>query len=212
MRRGVFVGSAVAAFALRPLSAAAILPADRASKIAMMAVAAGLIELPPAWIVEIIFAAELASEALCDPALCRMVAQYAQLAVPASSGGLVHVDRQSLSAIFSGPVGPSTATLYQRAVDAQTAVAADELAVVETVNRRYTAGKRGDKAAALRQSAQFAALVRRTAADKQRANSAWSALGAHAREAGLRDKRRTSPAQALAEIRAAGSRRRRWPS
>jgi hypothetical protein len=179
-------------------------PEARSQKIAMMAVIAGMIELPPAWIVEIIFGAELASEALCDPPPCHVVADYKKVFQPHTSGGLVNVSRRALTGFFSGPVSNETVALYQWAIDSQTSVAADEVAVPETVNRRWTARMKRDEEASQRQERQFRQLIARTARDKEAANVAWKALLDHLHYSEIGDKVPLDTARGLETLRNRG--------
>jgi hypothetical protein len=169
----------------------------------MMAVVAGLIELPPAWICEIIFAAELASEALCDPPPCRPTTAY-KSAYRVPSVSLVHVDSKALSAMFAGSVNSTTVKLYQQALDLQTSVATQELAVVETVQRRAMARSKRDTAAIRTQEAAFQRLTAQVATTKKQATTAWEAFLAHAKQAKLTDKQSVDPAQQLERLQSVG--------
>jgi hypothetical protein len=155
--------------------AQAMTPEARSTKIAMLAVGASMIELPPAWICEIIFAAELAAEALCDPPPCQS-AQYTSLVPLPAPAGLMTVRRDQLKRLFSGAVDDGTVALYQRAIDGQVRVAADELAVAETTARHGVAVAHKNEKLAVLQLQYAQKLARRAATDKRDANELWSAL------------------------------------
>src|SRR5207245_3583622 len=98
MRKLSFVTAVIlglATFLASASDAQAITPEARSQKIAIMAVGLGAIELPPAWICEIIFAAELAAEALCDPPPCHS-ANYRSVVKLPKVVGLVHVRKEQL--------------------------------------------------------------------------------------------------------------------
>jgi hypothetical protein len=164
-----------------PRSANALTPEARREKIAMMVVfAPTLIEVFPAWLIEIAFAAELAAEAGCDPDPCRLVQEYKSAVRPATPS-ISHavLPKKALATFFSGPISDTTVRLFRRVLDTQTQVAAYEVAVQQTTSRVFTARSKGDKEALIAQQRSLRSLIVETALKKRQANVAWRALVTH---------------------------------
>ena len=191
----------MAAVITRPMATQAAPPEEIAAKIAT-GLEMSAIPTPVTEALEAAAGSLALAQWFCDPETCTIRTNYKTAAKPVVPPALA-VTVASLKSGFNGPVSAETAALLSAVLKAQLLIAADELAVRETLHRRYTAEMRKDEQATALQKSTLDLLVRKAAADKKAANGAWGALAEHLKAKGI-DSKPNDTARTLAAIKANG--------